>query len=256
VPIVFLVPIASALAETVVKVENEPSVVDWLQLGVTALGAIVVTALVAAMPFLRRPTLAIEEDADRVHSHLERSDAGEQPRAPACLLSGIPRRANAAGAPRWGIRLSVGRAAVRTRRPLCRCSPARGARSRSATSSGRQDAEGKLRRPQVISTETGQQVRYVPHFATDEDYGRIAYAAGPMNGAWFLRLALAYQLDIFDDRDKLPPVESGYVIRLLTGAEDGPARSFAVHINWNGDPKLSAAEVLGSALDHLHVEEV
>ncbi len=67
----------------------------------------------------------------------------------------------------------------------------------------------------------GQEVRAFPHFARDEDFTRLAPRMS-MNATWFLRLALAFDLDIFDDRDKLPPVKNGYAVRLLVGASDGP----------------------------------
>jgi hypothetical protein len=61
------------------------------------------------------------------------------------------------------------------------------------------------------------------------------------------------ELDINDDRDKLPPIENGYTIRLIVGADDGAGRAFEVDISWDGDPKLTANEVLASALGRLAV---
>jgi hypothetical protein len=60
---------------------------------------------------------------------------------------------------------------------------------------------------------------------------------------------------VTDDRDKLPPVEGGYTIRLL-GADDGAARAFEVDIAWDSNPRQSPDEVLASALDHLVVRSV
>ena len=106
---------------------------------------------------------------------------------------------------------------------------------------------GRIIRPTAYTQEVGAVVpRRFPHFdkleSRDEERAR-----------WFLFLA---ELDVNDDRDKLPPVENGYTIRLLVGADDGTARSFEVDIAWDGDPRLSAEEVLASALDRLAVREV
>ena len=103
-------------------------------------------------------------------------------------------------------------------------------------------------RPSPSTPTAGRCWRY-PHYARDSDYtDRYDDVEG-----WYFRLALAFGLDINDDRDKLPPVEDGYEIHLLVGSDDGKARTARVHINWNGDPSLKPAEVLESGLDHLAV---
>ena len=86
--------------------------------------------------------------------------------------------------------------------------------------------------------------RQFPHIALD---------SGLLANAWYLDLG---ELDVNDDRDKLKPIDGGYTIRLLVGADDGAARRFDVDIAWDGNPKLSPEEVLASALDHLAVREV
>jgi hypothetical protein len=104
----------------------------------------------------------------------------------------------------------------------------------------RLDEEGALMRP------VGEAL---PHYARQEDYDEATPAA------WYLRLALAFGLDINDNRDKLPPVPNGYVVRVLVGADDGAARAFEIDIWWNGDGSLKPSDVLASALEHLHVRE-
>jgi hypothetical protein len=104
-----------------------------------------------------------------------------------------------------------------------------------------------MMRPEAVDA-FGNAVRAMPHYGRDQDYNDQALVA-----SWYLRLTLAFDLDINDDRDKLPPVEGGYVVRLLVGADDGAARVFDVDINWNGDGALRPEEVLDSALDHLSV---
>jgi hypothetical protein len=111
---------------------------------------------------------------------------------------------------------------------------------------GADPQDGTLWRPETYSLEVGplHGPRSFPH---------IEPTSGFVATAWYLYLA---ELDVHDDRDKLPPVDGGYAIRLLVGADDGAARSYEVDINWDGDPKQTAEEVLVSALERLAVREV
>ena len=93
----------------------------------------------------------------------------------------------------------------------------------------RRDARGDMIRPTGVD-EGGRPVRGLPHYARASDYAR-----DDVEG-WYFKLALHPGLDINDDRDKLPPVNNGYVIRLLVGADDGAARTFTVHLDWDGHP--------------------
>jgi len=52
----------------------------------------------------------------------------------------------------------------------------------------------------------------------------------------------------------LAPVADGYRIRLQVGADDGAARTFNVHIDWDGDPDQTLDQVLASALEQLAVQ--
>lgn len=94
----------------------------------------------------------------------------------------------------------------------------------------------------------------MPHYALPDHYESDT-SDPDTTYAWYLRLYLAGELDILNDRDKLPPVANGYVLRLLVGADDGAARTFEVDINWDDDPNLQPEEVLGSALKHMHVRK-
>jgi hypothetical protein len=58
------------------------------------------------------------------------------------------------------------------------------------------------------------------------------------------------ELDILNDRDKLPPGD--WVIRLLLGA-DGDAQEYDVHVAWSGDA-AHGKTVLAEALNRLQVE--
>jgi hypothetical protein len=59
------------------------------------------------------------------------------------------------------------------------------------------------------------------------------------------------ELDILNDRDKLPPGD--LVIRLLLGADDGDAQEYDVHVAWSGDA-ADGKTVLAEALNRLQVE--
>jgi len=86
------------------------------------------------------------------------------------------------------------------------------------------------------------------HYARDEDYADEATC--------YFKLMLAGGLDINDNRDKLPPVNDGYVVRLVVGADDGAARTFEVEIDWDGDGKQKPDELLKAALAHHQVRRV
>lgn len=248
------------------SVEMEADGASWLDVAtaVTAVGGILIAALVAAMPFARRPRLSITEDPERVHSRVEDTTAGHLPHVR--LLVANEKRRRAA----QGTRVLVEWYQARNGERVSLSHPSLGwpsaPESERATASvvvfaggHRPVSLGRLIRVQVDddggvfradvytqSLSAAMGARRFPHFdKLEPDDERDA--------RWFLYLA---ELDVNDDRDKLRPVENGYVIRLLVGADDGAARSFEVDIAWDGDPQLSAEEVLASALDHLAVREV
>lgn len=114
----------------------------------------------------------------------------------------------------------------------------------------RDPSTGALLRPTLIDDDQGRDFPGPPHYARDADFD-------DESEGWYLRLALAWGLDINDDRDKLPPVDDGYIVRLLVGADDGKARTFTVHIGsairicgptrcygarWNASRSSSSAE--------------
>ena len=72
-------------------------------------------------------------------------------------------------------------------------------------------------------------------------------------GQWQLRLGLGGGLVIADYREYLPPGE--WIIRLTVGADDGAARTYDVHISWDGSESDPGA-ALDNALDRLAVIEV
>ena len=47
-------------------------------------------------------------------------------------------------------------------------------------------------------------------------------------GRWELKLALAFDLAIADQREWLPPRQDGYVVRLVVGADDGAAHNYDI----------------------------
>lgn len=225
-----------------------------------AVFAVAIAALVAVMPYARRPKLSLVEDTDKTHSHVETTPEGRIPYLRILASNENHRRAaqntrvlvegyrrNAAGGPFT----TLGHPSL-----AWPSAPEADATAALTVFAGgprpigfgrlirvRIDDNGKLMRP---SGGIGAIVRGWPHFKDDSE-------GDPPAVGWYLWLDLAFAQSLHDDRDKLPPVESGYIIRLLIGADDGAARKFDVHINWDGDPKLNADEVLASALDHLAV---
>jgi hypothetical protein len=231
--------------------ESGTSLADWA-LVATAVFAALVAAAVPVSAYWRRPKLRLTEEGAARHSHVEADGAGylrlvvanarrkRAAHATRVVVEGYRAQAAAPGELRSLAHPSLGwPSAVEARadatvaavtvysgsgRPieLGRFIYAR------ATSNGRLE-----RRP------TGSVVRYRP--------------GGKVGGAtWYLVLGL-HDLDILDDRDKLPPDE--WVIRLLVGAEDGDAKRYDVHVAWSADAS-SVRAVLDEALERLGVEAV
>ena len=216
---------------------------EWAQF-VGALLAVGVAGLVAFMPYARRPKLQIEEERDRVNSRVESSGLGGLPHV-RVLVANAKRRRAAQGA------RVLGEGWSRVAAP-----------EEELTSFGHPSLEWPTAPDAIAGAVTvfagaarpitlGYFVRVrrdeegALHYVAERDY-----QSGEAD-AWYLRLTIG--LDINDNRDKLPPVEDGYILKLLVGADDGAARRFKVHINWDGDPSLSPYEVLASALERLAV---
>jgi hypothetical protein len=214
---------------------------EWAQV-IGALLAVGVAALVAFMPYARRPKLRIEEERDRANSRVESSRG----------LGGLPH-----------VRLLVSNASRRR--------AAQGARVLVEGYAEVADHEAKfvtfghtsLEWPTASDIEGGAvtvfaggarpiTLGYFMRAWRDQDGLRHVDEHDEKADAWYLKMTIGF--DINDDRDKLPPVENGYSIKLLVGADDGAARRFKVYINWNGDPGQTPYQVLASALDHLAVE--
>jgi hypothetical protein len=229
---------------------------------VSAVAGILIAALVAVMPFVRRPRLWIGEDSGRVHSRVEDTPIGSLPHV-RLLVSNARWRRAAQGTrvliewyqPRNGERVSLSHPSLGwPSAPEAEATAAAVvfAGGHRPISLGRlirvaTDDEGRIWRPESYSTTFRQSstlTRQFPH---------IEHGSGLIATGWFLYLG---ELDINDDRDKLEPVEGGYTIRLLVGADDGAARSFEVDISWEADPKQTSEEVLASALEHLAVRKV
>jgi hypothetical protein len=249
--------------------------VDVAQI-VAAVAGLGVAGLVAFMPYARRPRLSVTEDAERVQSRVE------QIRAEQVDIGDIPH-----------VRLLVGnkrgRRAAQATRVLVEWYQPRGGRKESlahpslawpstteAEATGsvvvfagghrpvslarlirvRLDDDGNISRPERwVTTPGGLGLSRFPQGPNTLVLTPLSFPHFPDGEAegWYLFLA---ELDVNDDRDKLPPVEGGYTIRLLVGADDGAARAFEVDISWDGNPALTPEEVLASALDRLAVREV
>ncbi|HSS74341.1 MAG TPA: hypothetical protein VLK53_12325 [Gaiellaceae bacterium] len=250
-----------AATQTVSQTTGWDRVVDVATV-TTATAGLVVAGLVAFMPYLRRPRLSLAEDADKTHSRVEETPVGSMPYLR--ILAGNGKRRRAA----QGTRVMVegyrplsedGEGMTTLGHPSLAWPSAPEADETAAITvfAGgyrplglgrlvrvRLADNGEMMRPGV-GLPDGRVVPGPPHYETDS--GEL-FAVG-----WYLWLDLAFGQDLSDDRDKLPPREGGYLIRLLIGADDGAARTYDVHVGWDGNPDLSADEVLASALDHIAV---
>jgi hypothetical protein len=239
-------------AKPTTAVGCEPTVIsdvtwiEWAQVLAAAAG-IGVAALVAFMPYARRPKLSVEEDTDRSNSRVEESPLGGLPHV-RVLVSNAKRRRAAQGA-----------------RVLFEGYTVQGSHAAAPTTLGHPSLEWPSTREDAAATgavtvfagaKRPITLGYFVRVRCDAQ-GALHYvrARGYKSGdadAWYLKLTIG--LDINDNRDKLHPVDDGYVFRLLVGADDGAARTFEVYLDWDGNPDLEPAEVLDSALDHLAVK--
>ena len=241
----------------------------WIDVAqVVAAGAgIAVAGLVAFMPYVRRPRLSIAEDPERVQSRVETTNVGELPHV-RLLVANKRRRRAAQGTrvavewyqPRSGPKVSLAHPFLGW--PSTREAEATGsvvvfAGGHRPVSLGqlirvRLADDGAIARPVQWTQTVGPGGPGPPGMPQPGPPGFPHFPQEDAAG-WYLYLA---ELDLNDNRDKLPPVKDGYTIRLLVGADDGAARAYEVDIAWDGDPKLTPDEVLASALDRLAVREV
>lgn len=216
---------------------------EWAQL-IGAVLAVGVAGLVAFMPYARRPKLTIEEDRDRSNSRVESSGLGGLPHV-RLLVSNSKRRRAAQNA-----------------RVLVEGYTVVGSHQPALDTLGHPSLQWPSASDEIVTTATvfGGGARPITlgyfvrvrrdsagdlHYVSEHDYD------GTNADAWYLKLTIG--LDIIENRDKLQPFEDGYLIRLLVGADDGAARVFRVHIDWDGDPDQSPQAVLRNALEHLAV---
>ena len=227
----------------------------------TAVAGVLIASLVAFMPYARRPRLSVIEDGERIHSRVESTPQGPIPHMR--LLVNNSRRRRAAEGTRVLV-VAYRQVGVVDSGWTSLAHPSLGWPSAPEAAETaaltvfaggprpiglgrlirvRVGEAGELMRPTVELN--GVPIRGIPHYAADP--------GDPPAAGWYLWLDLAFNQDLNDNRDKLPPAENGYTIRLLVGANDGAARLFDVDINWDGNPDLTADDVLASALNHLAV---
>jgi hypothetical protein len=213
---------------------------EWAQF-ITALLAVGIAGLVAFMPYARRPKLRIEEERDRANSRVESSDLGGLPHVRLLVSNARGRRAA------QGARVLVEgytEVAAHEATFVTFGHPSLQWPTASDVDAAAVTVFGGGARPITLG--------YFVRAWRDQDGLHYVPEHDEKAEAWYLLLTIG--LDINDDREKLPPVEDGYSIKLLVGADDGAARRFTVYINWNGDPGQTPYQVLASALDHLAVE--
>lgn len=223
--------------------------VSWVDVAqaMTAAAGLLVAGLVAFMPYARRPRLSIEEDQDRSNSRVEASQMGGLPHL-RLLVSNAKRRRAAQGTrvivEGYTVQGSHQAAPTTLGHPSLEWPSTR----EDETLTGAVTVFAGAKRPITLGyfVRARRDAEGALHYVRERNY-RPGEA-----DAWYLKLTIG--LDINDDRDKLPPVDDGYFIHLLVGAEDGAARTFNVHIDWDGNPDLSPDDVLTSALDRLAVD--
>jgi hypothetical protein len=53
-------------------------------------------------------------------------------------------------------------------------------------------------------------------------------------------MRLAPSIEIYEGRNLLKPRPKGYIVGLVIGSDDGRARRYDVHLNWNGLQRLDS----------------
>jgi hypothetical protein len=219
---------------------------EWAQLLAAATG-VVIAGLVAFMPYARRPKLSIEEDKDRSNSRVESSALGGLPHVRLLVTNAKRRRAA------QNVRVLVeGYTPIAAHAATLTTlgHPSLEWPSASDAAAGAVTVFGGGARPITLGyfVRVHRDPAGVLQYVSDTRHGQ----GRPTADAWYLKLTIG--LDINDNRDKLPPVADGYRIRLQVGADDGAARTFDVHIDWDGGPDQTPDQVLASALGQLAVE--
>lgn len=87
--------------------------------------------------------------------------------------------------------------------------------------------------------------------------GSPAYMAHRVRdgGRWEFKLGLAFGLTIADQREFLQADGDGWIVRVTIAADDGSAKTYDVHIAWEAD-EADPKKALDSMLDHLAIERV
>ena len=220
----------------------------WAQT-VIAVGALATAALVPLTAYWRRPSLWLSEDTEGANSRVEANGI-----AYLRLLIGNKKRKRAA----QGTRMIVESYHPRT-------APA------EVTTLGHPSLDWPSA-PEAADTAT---VVMFGGWSRPVGFGRLIHVQRDAEGAimraggfphtppgqgrhplarsfdWNLWLDLAFHRDILDDRDKLPPTEGGYTVRLAVGADDGTARRYDVDIDWDGDAE-DAEKALASVTLTVH----
>jgi len=213
--------------------------VDVAQI-VTAIGAIIIPVTIAVFAWLRRPSVFLEEDTDRIQSRPE----GTSRNLPHVRLLACNKGWRRAG---HGTRVIVegyrpqGRP---VREMVTLGSPLLGWPSAPQLPDGGLSIFPGLKRP----IDFGQLVPLRPAGSPQRYAWR--HPVEPEEATWHFRLGLAFGLTIADGREAIPP--GSWIVRLTIGADEGSARTYDVDVAWQGDePDADAA--LASILDHLAV---
>ena len=216
--------------------------------------AILVTVAAYLLAYLRRPRVSIEEDTDRVHSHLEGTDNDLPHIRLLGSNKGWRRAAHGTQVVVIGYRPAGG--AVTEMTSLG--SPTLGWPSANAPNEALTIFPGMSRPidfgslyPAARDDESKLICERYVHPLTGVTTSEPAVKRVTAGGEWQLRLGIG--ISIADHREFLAPGK--WIVRLVIGASDGSAGVFDVHVAWKGD-EPDPQEALDYLLDHLEVMPV
>jgi hypothetical protein len=215
--------------------------------------AILVTIAAYLLTYLRRPRVSIEEDADRVQSHLEGTDN----LWPHVRLLASNKGWRRAAHETQVLVLGYRRSGEARSRMTSLGSPTLGWPSAGATNNAVTLHPGMSRPIDFGSLWPAKPRNAAGKYETGPvrtDRGPTGVTDEPLltmvenGGEWQLRLGVP--LSIADHREYLSPGE--WIVTLAIGAHDGASATYDVHVAWNGD-EPDPQKALDYLLDHLEV---
>jgi hypothetical protein len=205
----------------------------WVDLGslLVGLGALAVAGAVPLTRHFRAPSLTLHEDTPRLHSHVEGN--------------GLPYV-------RLVVRNKGWRRVARQARLFAAWYAEQGLTTSPLTMGSPELSWTSLVRDDALVFPAGERPVDLGILfpATRDNFGQLVESHPDddaetiiklRRGEWQFKFALAHNLLIVDRREFVPPTPNGYVVRVELGAEEGPARRYDVHVNWDGKARDAQA---------------